>query len=305
MLLTAILMTTLLVDLALPAGAPAGVPLYSGKAPESVGDSDLDRPTLTPYLVPNAKRAAAVVICPGGGYGALALNHEGDKVAKFLNALGVNAFILKYRVAGKNRPGPLLRAPLTDAQTAIRTVRANAAATGTDPNKVGVMGFSAGGHLASTAATHFDDGDPAATGVAKEGCRPDFAVLCYPVISMRDGVAHGGTRRNLLGAKPDDALQADYSNDERVTARTPPTFLFHTDADAGVPPENAARFYVALKTHKVPAELHIYSVGKHGVGLADDRAWTGEPGTAYSASWPARLAAWLASRGLTTPAGGG
>ena len=287
MFFTLIAMTTLLADLAMPAGAPKGVPLYDGEVPLSVGDSDLDKPTLAPYLVPNAKGAAAVVVCPGGGYGALALNHEGDKVAKYLNALGVNAFVLKYRVAGKGRPGPLMRAPLTDVQAAIRKVRAQAAETGTDPAKVGVLGFSAGGHLASTAATHFDD-----------ACRPDFAVLCYPVISMRDGVTHGGSRRNLLGDAPGDELQAEFSSDERVTERTPPTFLFHTDADAGVPAENAARFYLALKKHQVPAELHIFAVGKHGVGLADSPEWTGEPGTAYSAAWPKLLAAWLRSRGL-------
>ena len=300
MLLTAILMTTLFADLALPAGAPAGAPLYPGKAPFSVGDSDFDKPTLAPYLVPNAKDAAAVVICPGGGYGALAMNHEGDQVAKFFNSLGINAFVLKYRIANKGRPGPLMRAPLTDVQTAIRTVRAQAANTGTDPHKVGVMGFSAGGHLASTAATHFDDGDPSATdAIAKKSCRPDFAVLCYPVISMRDGVTHGGSRRNLLGTSPNEELQAEYSNDERVTDRTPPTFLFHTDADQGVPAENAARFYLALKQHKVPAELHIYALGRHGVGLANDPVWSGEKGEAYSATWPTRLAAWLRSRGLT------
>lgn len=299
MLLTAILMTSLLADLALPPGAPAGVPLYEGPAPDSVGDSDFDKPTLAPYLVPGAKAAAAVVICPGGGYGALAMNHEGDQVAKFLNTLGINAFVLKYRIVNKGRPGPLMRAPLTDVQTAIRTVRARAAETGTDPHKVGVMGFSAGGHLASTAATHFDDGTPAAGDpVNQQSCRPDFAILCYPVISMRDGVTHGGSRRNLLGASPSEELQAEYSNDERVTDRTPPTFLFHTDADKGVPAENAARFYLALKRHKVPAELHIYALGRHGVGLAADPAWTGEKGEAYSATWPARLAAWLRSRGL-------
>ena len=299
MLLSLVVMTTLVADLAMPPGAPAGVPLYPGTAPLSVGDSDLDKPTLAPYLVPNAKGTAAVVICPGGGYGALAMNHEGDQIAKFLNKLGINAFVLKYRVVGKGRPGPLMRAPLTDVQTAIRTVRMNAAATGTDPNKVGVWGFSAGGHLASTAATHFDAGDKsAAEPVARESSRPDFAILSYPVISMRDGVTHGGSRRNLLGANPSAELQAEYSNDERVTDLTPPTFLFHTDADTGVPAENAARFYLALKMHKVPAEMHIYALGRHGVGLANDPAWTGEKGEAYSASWPTHLAAWLRSRGL-------
>lgn len=280
------------------AADPAGVPLYPGKAPLAVGDSTLDAPTLTPYLVPDKKDAAGVVICPGGGYGSLADDHEGRQVARFLNTHGVHAFVLKYRITGKDRPGPLLTAPLLDAQRALRTVRAKAAEYGVDPKKVGVLGFSAGGHLASTAATHFDAGKPDdADPVEKASCRPDFAVLAYPVISFRDDVTHRGSRRNLLGDEPTPEQIAEFSNDEKVTKDTPPTFLFHTDEDTGVLPENAARFYLALKKHKVPAELHVYAAGKHGIGLGKDPKWNGN--SLYAATWPDHLAAWMTVRGIT------
>ena len=286
--------------LLLAPAAPEVVPLWEGKAPHAVGDSAADKPTLTVFRA-EKPNGAAVVICPGGGYGFLADDHEGKQVAEFLNGLGVTAFVLKYRIVGKERPGPLHPAPLADAQRAIRLVRAKAKDYGVDPKRVGIMGFSAGGHLASSAATHFDAGlrtsdDP----VDRQGCRPDFAVLAYPVVSLRDGVTHGGSRKNLLGDKPTDEQLADLSNDERVTKETPPTFLFHTHVDTAVVPENAVRFYLACKKAGVPCELHIYEKGIHGVGLGRDPKWT--KGETSTAGWPDRLAEWLKARNLLAPA---
>ncbi len=207
----------------------------------------------------------SVVICPGGGYQHLAMDHEGAQVAQWLNSLGISAFVLKYRL------GPVHHHPemLQDAQQAIRVARARR------PNdRVGIMGFSAGGHLASTAATHFT-----------ADTRPDFLILAYPVISMNSEYTHAGSRKNLLGDNPDPKLLDDLSNDQRVTSQTPPTFLFHTTDDATVPVENSIRFYLALRKAGVPAELHVYAHGRHGVGLA--------PTDAALSSWPARLADWL------------
>lgn len=282
--------------LALLAPAPEVVPLWDGKAPHAVGDAAADKPTLTVFR-PEKPNGAAVVICPGGGYGFLADDHEGKQVAEFLNTHGVTAFVLKYRIVQPDRPGPLHPAPLVDAQRALRLVRHRAKDYGVDPNRVGIMGFSAGGHLASSAGTHFDAGDPKADDpVGKAGCRPDFLILAYPVVSLRDGVTHDGSRKNLLGDKPTAAQLADLSNDERVTKETPPTFLFHTHVDTAVVPENAIRFYLACKKAGVPCELHVYEKGRHGVGLGRDPKWTG--GETSTAGWPDRLGEWLKSRGL-------
>jgi acetyl esterase/lipase len=236
---------------------------------------------------------AAVVICPGGGYAGLAMDHEGKQVAEFFNSIGVSAFILQYRTANKERPGPLHPAPLEDAQRAIRLVRFNAKTYGIDTKRVGIIGFSAGGHLASTVGTHFDDGmrmsdDP----VDHQSCRPDFLVLGYPVISMENGVTHAGSKNNLIGRNADAKLVAEYSNENHVTAETPPTFLFHTNEDTGVVPQNSVLFYLALKQAKVPAELHIYEKGKHGVGMNPKNV---SPGTD---AWKDRLADWLKARGV-------
>ena len=276
--------------------APKVIPLWDRPAPAAVGDSPADKPNMAMYRAakPNG---AAIVICPGGGYGFLADDHEGKQVAEFMNGLGVTAFVLKYRIVQKDRPGPLNPAPLMDVQRAIRTVRFMAKDLGIDPMRIGVMGFSAGGHLASTAATHFDagllkDGDA----IDKQSCRPDFAILAYPVISMEDGVTHGGSRTNLLGPKPDAKLIEQFSNDKQVTKETPQTFIFHTSADTAVLPENATRFYMACKKAGVPVELHMYEKGKHGVGLGRDPKWTG--GETSVATWPDRLAEWMKARGL-------
>jgi acetyl esterase/lipase len=291
-------MPLVLVAILLAQPAAPVVPLWEGKAPLAVGDTDADKPSLTVHLAPKDKSAgAAVVICPGGGYGFLAADHEGKQVAEFFNGLGVHAFVLKYRIVTKDRPGPLGKAPLLDAQRAIRYVRTKAADHGIDPQKIGICGFSAGGHLASTAATHFDDGDNATSDPTdRVSCRPDFCVLGYPVVTMEDGVTHGGSKRNLLGAKPDPKVVGEFSNEKQVTAKTPPTFIFQTDEDTAVPAENAVRFYLALRKAKVPAELHVYEKGRHGVGLGRDQKWTG--GSTYTEGWPDRLAEWLRLHGM-------
>jgi acetyl esterase/lipase len=267
--------------------APARVDLlYPNGAPNAAGGEDQDKPSLS-YYFPARKNGTAVVVCPGGGYGALAMDHEGRQIAEWLNSLGISAFVLKYRL------GPRYRHPsmLHDAQRAIRMVRSQAAALGLAADRIGIWGFSAGGHLASTAATHFDDGKAdAADPVERVSSRPDFAVLAYPVISFTTPYTHRGSKRNLLGDDPDEKLVQSLSNELQVTPRTPPTFLFHTNEDTGVPPENSVLFYMALRKAGVPAELHIYERGRHGVGLAATDATL--------SSWPARLADWFRTRGL-------
>jgi acetyl esterase/lipase len=268
---------------------PREMPLWENGAPGALGQAETDRPTVTFY--PAARRASgtAVVIAPGGGYGALAMDHEGRQVAAFFNSMGVTAFVLKYRL------GPRYHHPieLGDAQRAIRLARARAEEFGIVPTRIGMLGFSAGGHLASTAATHFDAGTPdAADPVDRAGSRPDFLILGYPVISSDPAIAHAGSFRNLLGDNPDPALLQNLSNDLQVTAQTPPTFIFHTNADTGVVAENSVRFYLALRQAKVAAELHIFENGPHGVGLAMD-----DPALSL---WPTLLTNWLRGRGLLT-----
>jgi acetyl esterase/lipase len=270
--------------------------LWPGPAPLAVGDSKWDQPNVSAYIVPKEKaNGAAVVVCPGGGYGNLAMDHEGKQVAEYFNGLGVSAFVLQYRIAKDDRKGPLGKAPLLDVQRAIRTVRSRAKEWNIDPNRVGLMGFSAGGHLASTGGTHFDFGDAGAKDpIDRVSCRPDFLILGYPVISMEDGVTHGGSKRNLLGANPSKELVHEYCNDKQITDKTPPTFLFHTHEDTAVVPENSVRFYLALKAAKVPAELHLYERGRHGVGMNPK---TGTP----TDQWKDRLTDWMKSRGVLSP----
>ena len=262
--------------------------LWPDGAPGAVGKEERDRPSLTVYL-PSKEKASgtAVVVCPGGGYGFLAVDHEGRQPAEWLNKQGVAAFVLRYRIAPRYRHP----APLQDVQRALRLVRARAKDWDVDPQRIGIWGFSAGGHLASTAATHFDDGKKdAADPIDRQGCRPDFAILCYPVITFKPPHAHMGSRHNLLGKDADDKLVESLCNETQVTSRTPPTFLFHTNADTGVVPENSILFYQALRQAKVPAELHIYEPGPHGVGLA--------PSHPVLKRWPETLAGWLQTRGL-------
>ncbi len=258
--------------------------LWEGPAPLAHGESETDIPTLTAFL-PDAARATgqAVVICPGGGYRGLATAHEGYQVAAWLNQRGIVGFMLRYRVAPYRHPAPLL-----DAQRAMRRVRARAVEWGVDPARIGIWGFSAGGHLAATVATQPAQGDPAGDGVDQATARPDFLILCYPVIGMREPFTHGGSRANLLGENPSPELQELLSADSQVTSETPPTFLFHTDADPVVPAEHSVAFYLALRQADVPAELHIYEEGGHGLGLA--------PTDPVLGTWPDRLADWLSRR---------
>lgn len=262
--------------------------LWPAGAPGAVGEDEPDQPTIRAYL-PDADKAtgAGVVICPGGGYGILAMDHEGHQVAKWLARNGVAGFVLRYRHAPRYRHP----APLNDAQRAIRLVRHNAADYGVDANRVGVLGFSAGGHLASTAATHFDAGNAEADDpIDRLSCRPDFAVLCYAVVNLVEPWAHKGSARNLLGPDPDPELLKSLSNDTQVTPQTPPTFLFHTAEDPAVPVENALSFFRALRKSRVPAELHIYQDGPHGVGLA--------PADPAVFGWKDRLKDWLHGSGF-------
>jgi len=242
--------------------------LWVGKAPGALGDAEEDRPTLTWYAPFDAKEpTAAVIVMPGGGYGWLATNHEGRQIANWFNAMGITAFVLRYRL------GPKYHHPveLGDAQRAIRIVRARAKEFGVRPDKIGVMGFSAGGHLASTAETHFDWGNPgAADAVDRESSRPDFAILA--------DLAHGGSRDNLLGKNAPAELVKALSNELQVTAQTPPTFLWTSSTDTAVPPENSVAFYLALHKAGVPAELHVFAEAPHGVGLDLANASVGEWG---------------------------
>ena len=269
---------------------PQTIPLWEHGAPGALGDRDDDKPTITYYSpVSPIASGTAVIVAPGGSYQFLASNHEGRQVANWLNAMGVTAFVLKYRL------GPRYHHPieLGDAQRAIRLVRARAAEFGIQPDRVGIMGFSAGGHLASTAATHFDNGNPgAADPVDRAGCRPDFAILAYPVISMSAPFSHQQSATNLLGEKADSKLREELSNELHVTPQTPPTFLFSTSADTLVPPENSVAFYLALRKAGVPAEMHIFEKGPHGVGL--------DLGDPLAGEWPALLKNWLRARGLLT-----
>jgi acetyl esterase/lipase len=269
---------------------PQTIPLWENGAPGALGQGDNDKPTLTIYLPWESNLSGtSVIVAPGGGYEMLADNHEGRQVANWFNAMGVTAFVLKYRL------GPRYHHPieLGDAQRAIRLVRSRAKEFEVSPDRIGMMGFSAGGHLASTAATHFDSGNPgAADSVDYASSRPDFVILGYPVITFEGPYAHGGSRKNLLGDNPDPKLVQELSNELQVTPQTPPTFLFTTSEDTVVPPENSVNFYLALHKAGVPVEMHVFEKGPHGVGL--------DLGDPTLSEWPVLLANWLRERGLLT-----
>ena len=267
----------------------SSIRLWPDAAPGSIGSEAADVPTITPYLPPKEKATgAAVVVCPGGGYQMLA-DHEGWPVAEWLNSIGVAAFVLKYRIAPRyHHPSPML-----DAQRALRTVRARAAEWGIDVRRIGILGFSAGGHLASTAATHFDAGKAdAADPIERVSSRPDLVILIYPVITMREQT-HAGSKKNLLGDHPDSRLVALMSNDEQVTKETPPAFLIHTVNDDVVPVENSLLFAAALRRAGVPYEMHLYERGPHGFGLGAN-----DP---VLATWADRCADWLRLHGFAAP----
>lgn len=263
---------------------PEGVPNGKNGEEQIVKEriTNVHAPTLTVYPAPGPRaNRAAVVICPGGGYRLLAWGHEGIDVARRLNAMGVSAFILKYRLSEYGHP-----APLQDVLRAIRTVRSRAAELGVAPDRIGVLGFSAGGHLAASAATLFD-APQGRTGAALDAVsgRPDFAAMIYPVITFKGPHAHAGSRRSLLGEKPSEADVDRLSLELQVTNKTPPAFLVHTSEDKGVPLENSLLFYQAIRSAGGSAELHLYEKGPHGFGLGQ--------GLGPAADWPSRLETWM------------
>jgi acetyl esterase/lipase len=275
---------------------PEGVP---GLRSDATAEKNIDgrvgnvhQPTLTYYAAPAAKACGtAVIVCPGGGYGWLSMEKEGAEPARWFNSLGVAAFVLKYRLAEYGHP-----APLRDVLRAVRLVRSRAAEFGLKADRIGVMGFSAGGHLASCAGTLYDAPE-GRTGAPLDAvsARPDFLLLIYPVITMKDPYTHAGSRRNLLGPNPSPELIERYSTDTQVTKNTPPAFLLTTFEDGSVPAENSIGFFEAMHRAGVPAELHVYEKGAHGIGL--------RPGFGPTSDWPKlseqwlRLHGWLAGPG--------
>ena len=263
--------------------------LWPQGAPGALGTEAKDKPRLFVYL-PDKKNAngAAVVVCPGGGYGGLAISYEGHDIARWFNSFGVAGLVLDYRHRGKGYGHP---APLQDAQRAIRLVRSRSNAWKIDPKRIGILGFSAGGHLASSAGTHFDAGDQQSDDIVnRHSSRPDFMILCYPVIAFGESYTHRGSQRNLLGTEASAELVKKMSSEKQVTAHTPPTFLWHTDEDRAVPAENRVQFYLALKRAKVASELHLFLKGRHGLGLARN-----QPG---ASAWPTACRQWLQSSGF-------
>lgn len=268
----------------------SAIKLWEGGAPNALGNDPLDVPTLTPFPAPKeTTTGAAILVLPGGGYARLSDVKEGSDVGKWLNSLGISAFVLKYRLGPRyNQPNPLL-----DAARAMRIVRSRANEWNVDANRIGILGFSAGGHLASTLGTKFDTGKPdSKDDIERVSSRPDLMVLIYPVITMGE-LTHAGSKKNLLGENPTPELIKQYSNELQVTKETPPTFLVHTMTDAGVPVENSMMFASALRKAGVPFEFHLYEQGPHGFGLA--------PTNPILASWAGRCADWLGLHGFTKP----
>ncbi|HEY0862650.1 MAG TPA: alpha/beta hydrolase [Lacunisphaera sp.] len=282
------------------AALPVVIPLWPEGVPgaKAIGDersesggriANVSEPTLTIYAPAiDRPNGTAVIIAPGGGYGMLSTEREGVQYANWLSSLGVTSFVLKYRMKEFGHP-----APLQDVLRAVRMVRSRAADFKVNPARIGVMGSSAGGHLAASAGTLFDHPE-GKTGAALDAtsARPDFLILMYPVITMDDPHAHAGSRKNLLGDNPSPELLNLASMEKQVTAATPPTLLIHTQADQSVPVENSILFYQALTRAKVPAEMYLFEHGGHGMGMKD--------GLGTSSEWPARAAEWLRNRGLLT-----
>jgi len=280
------------------------IPLYSGTIPNSrpVNDEEkstpvtatgyfsvtrVTRPTLAIFLPEKSKATgAAIIVCPGGSYSHLAMGHEGEEVARRLNEMGVAAFVLKYRLPSDETMLHKEIGPLQDAQRAIQIVRSQAAGFGVDPHRIGIMGFSAGGHLASTAGTHFSK--PQIDNKEAISLRPDFMVLLYPVISFSDSTGHRGSRDNLIGLHPDPEMILEYSNERQVNAETPPCFLVHAEDDRTVPVANSLDFYEALLHNKVSAEIHVYPRGGHGFGMHNSTT---------KDEWMERMQNWLDANG--------
>jgi acetyl esterase/lipase len=273
---------------------PAGHAANQGDEPRTVDSPEWTErvtksPTLTMFLPEADQRTgAAVVVCPGGGYSGLAMQKEGLEVAEWLRSKGIVGVVLRYRCGGGKNQQPV---PLEDAKRGLRTVRAKATELRVDPQKIGILGFSAGGHLASTAATMFDEGKADAEDpIERQASRPDFAMLIYPVITLVGDATHRGSRNNLLGAGATEALAETWSTDRRVTDKTPPTFLVHASDDQGVPVENSLLFYKALVANGVPAEMHVYEVGGHGFGMFRQQR--------PADKWPEQLERWLKARSI-------
>ena len=264
------------------------IALWENGAPGAVGNEPQDIPTIAPFFAPkDSATGAAIIVCPGGGYSHLSEIKEGSDVAKWLNSLGITAFVLKYRL------GMRYHAPsqLFDAARALRTVRSRAKEWNLDPNRIGILGFSPGGHLAATLGTHFDAGKAdSPDAIERVSSRPDLMILIYPVITMGE-FAHAGSKKYLLGDNPTPEAVKLYSNELRVTKDTPPTFIVHSVADPGVPVENSLLFANALRNAHVPFEMHLYEQGPHGFGLA--------PNNPILASWTKRCADWLSVHGFT------
>jgi acetyl esterase/lipase len=283
-------------SLAAPTTAP--IPLWPEGVPgaKAIGDekvesggriSNVSNPTLT-YFPPAVDRpnGTTAIICPGGGYSMLSFEREGVQYANWLSTLGVSSFVLKYRLGEFGHP-----APLQDVLRAIRFVRSHAGDYKINPDRIGIMGSSAGGHLAASAATLFDHAD-GKTGAELDNvkARPDFVILMYPVITLKDPAAHSGSRKKLLGAQPDPEKLKLMSLEDQVTAGTPPTLLIHTQEDATVPVENSILFYQALTRAKVPAEMYLFEHGPHGMGMRN--------GLGTASNWHKRAEEWLQARGL-------
>jgi acetyl esterase/lipase len=271
--------------------------LYPNGAPGALGTSEADKPRMYAFLPKTRSTSAAILVIPGGGYEHVAMGHEGFQLATWLNAQGMAAFVLDYRVAPYKYP-----IEIDDGRRAMRLIRAHAAEYGIDPNRLGVWGSSAGGHLASSLGTHCDNiaeiritapptgkTDP----VEGQSCKPDFMILEYPVISMEGLIAHTGSRKNLFGPEPDPSLAVEYSNQSAVTAQTPPTFIWATTKDATVPVENSLDFYRALERANVPAELHIYDYANHGCGLCGS--------ILPLSTWPTLLRNWMIQHSYLPP----
>lgn len=248
----------------------------------------VSQPALTVFLPdPKTANGTAVIICPGGGYHHLSINKEGYKIAKWFNSIGITAFVLKYRLPSDLIMKDKTIGPLQDAQEAVRTVRRSAEKWKLDPNKIGIIGFSAGGHLAASLSTKFDE--KVYTPKDNTSARPDFSILLYPVISMQEGVTHKGSKTNLLGENANAELIDKYSNEKLVSATTPKTFIVHATDDKAVPVENSINYYLALKLNKIPVEMHIYENGGHGFGL-------GVEGT--NTTWSKACENWLTANGF-------
>lgn len=271
------------------AAEPQTLRLWDGDAPHALGTDEKDIPTVIVYLPENALQPTpALVICPGGGYGGLAKDHEGHAIAKWANKMGMAGVIVLYRHRGRGYGHPN---PLLDAQRAIRLTRHHANDWKIDPARVGIIGFSAGGHLTSTVLTHFDAGKAeAADPIDKQSSRPDFGILCYAVIALGESYTHGGSQKNLLGENADPELIKSLSNEKQVTKQTPPVFLWHTAEDKVVAAEHSLRFYSAMVNADVLGELHVFPLGRHGLGLAENA-----PG---AKQWPELCKNWLKQIGM-------